>query len=93
MRTTVNLDDGLLAIVKRLARERGESLGAVLEAAIQQYLAAYTPNREVPLQLPVFQGHLGVRPGVDLRTNSGLSDAIHADEDAEMAARILNERS
>ena len=93
MRTTVNLDDGLLATVKGLAQDRGQTLGDVLEAALQHYLGTAAAQRNVPVELPVFQGRLGVRPGVDLRTNAGLSEAMNAEEDAKMARRIRDERS
>ena len=53
MRTTVNLDDDLLHAVRSLARERGQSLGAVVSSLIRR---ALSPNAEVGYErdVPVF---------------------------------------
>ncbi len=93
MRTTVNLDDGLLEAVKRRARERGQTVGEVLEQALQHYLTLPSPQPGQPAELPVFRGRLGVRPGVDLSTNAGLHDAMYAEEDAAYAEQFRRERS
>jgi hypothetical protein len=52
MRTTLNLDDELLHAVRSLARERGESLGAVVSSLLRQALRpdpAYRYEHEVPV--------------------------------------------
>jgi hypothetical protein len=40
MRTTVNIDDDVLAMARRCARLRGESLGSVLSDLIRRGLSA-----------------------------------------------------
>lgn len=75
MRTTVAIDDELLAAAKRRARERGESLGQVLEAALRRELASRVDPQDVPL-VPVFTGGTGPRPGVDLTSNRALHEAL-----------------
>ncbi|MDN5747400.1 MAG: CopG family transcriptional regulator [Pseudonocardia sp.] len=75
MRTTVSVSEELLIAAKRLARERGQTLGAVIDAALRRELAAPTPVAERPV-VPVFRGGGGVRPGVDLTTNRGLLEAL-----------------
>src|ERR671925_32603 len=40
MRTTVSISDELLAAAKRRARERGQTLGEVVDAALRRELAA-----------------------------------------------------
>ncbi|WP_237087265.1 ribbon-helix-helix protein, CopG family, partial [Mycobacterium tuberculosis] len=40
MRTTVSISDEILAAAKRRARERGQSLGAVIEDALRREFAA-----------------------------------------------------
>lgn len=88
MRTTVNLHVGLLATVKQHAQERGKTLGDVLEDALQRYLLEaerpVAPDLDPPL--PVFRGGSGLAPGIDPTSNSSLFEAMHADEDAAMAA-------
>lgn len=40
MRTTINLDEDVMRAVRSLAKERGESLGAVVSALIRKALRA-----------------------------------------------------
>lgn len=93
MRTTVNIHDGLLETVKQRAHERGQTVGDVLEEALQYYLTLPAPTLDAPAELPVFEGRPGVRPGVDLSTNAGLDEAMYAEEDAAHAERFRRERS
>lgn len=53
MRTTLNLDDDMLNAARSLARERGQSLGAVVSDLLRRALRA---EREVTyhLDVPVF---------------------------------------
>lgn len=88
MRTTVNIHDGLLETVKQRARERGLTLGDVIEDALQRYLLEVDEPVEAGPPLPVFQGGGGVAPGVDLSTNAGLHEAMYAEEDAALAAQM-----
>lgn len=79
MRTTVNIDDDLLAQVKRLALESNSSLGAVLEDAIRVYMgrreepAADFVWSDVAMQVP---GGRGMRPGINWRSNSAMLDLM-----------------
>ena len=88
MRTTVNIHDGLLETAKERARDRGVTLGDVVERALQSYLLGAEPEtaQSVP-PLAVFRGRTGVAPGVDLSTNAGLHEAMFAEEDAVQAGR------
>ncbi|WP_230864879.1 type II toxin-antitoxin system antitoxin vapB25, partial [Mycobacterium canetti] len=65
MRTTVSISDELLAAAKRRARERGQSLGAVIEDALRRELAAAHTGGARPT-VPVFDAGTGPRPGIDL---------------------------
>ncbi|HVX20104.1 MAG TPA: PIN domain-containing protein [Acidimicrobiales bacterium] len=67
MRTTVAIDDHLLAAAKARAREQGGTLGQLVEAALRRELSHEEPSTGVPL--PVFTSGTGPRPGVDLRSN------------------------
>jgi hypothetical protein len=77
MRTTINLDDQLLADAKRLAHESGKTLTAVIEDALRERLA----RRESPRQrsqafrLHTFKGN-GLQPGVDLDNSAALRDLM-----------------
>jgi hypothetical protein len=76
MRTTVAVDDHLLAAAKRRARERerGQTLGQVVEGALRRELAE--PAAREPVEVPVFRGGDGPLPGVDLRSNRALREAL-----------------
>ena len=74
MRTTVNIDDHLLAWAKDYARERERTLGEVVDEALQRLLTA--PVTDEGPELPVFQGGRGVMPGVDLDSNRSMFDAL-----------------
>jgi hypothetical protein len=74
MRTTIALDDQLLASAKRRARERGETLGQVVEDALRRELAE--PAEVEPLAVPVFRGGEGPLPGIDLTSNRALREAL-----------------
>jgi len=79
MRTTVSIDDHLLASAKARARELGKSLGGVIEEAIQLLLTDASRKPE-PFNPPTFKG-TGVRPGVDLNSNRAMQDLLDEDED------------
>jgi hypothetical protein len=87
VRTTVNIHDGLLETAKCRAKERGLTLGEVLEQALQHYLAS---SESVPTgpPLPVFRASGGLLPGIDPTSNASLFEAAYAEEDAAHAARI-----
>ena len=80
MRTTIRLDDDLLRDAKKLAAETGRTLTAVIEDALREQLARRErPRRRV--ELPVFHGGGGLRPGVDLGDNVALRDLMDDDAD------------
>jgi hypothetical protein len=80
MRTTVSVSDELLVAAKRLARERGQTLGEVIDAALRRELSVPTPRQERPT-VPIFRGGTGPRPGIDLASNSALHEALDEDHD------------
>ncbi|MGH8984654.1 MAG: ribbon-helix-helix protein, CopG family [Acidimicrobiia bacterium] len=75
MRTTLAVDDELLAAAKRRARQRGLTLGQFVEDAIRQQLTRSATPGPRP-QVPVFRGGRGVRVGVDVTSNRGLLEAL-----------------
>ncbi len=76
MRTTIRIDDDLLAAVKRLAAETDRSMTAVIEDALREMLARRRELSErPPIDLPVFHGS-GLMPGVNLDSNADLLDLM-----------------
>ena len=76
MRTTVRLDDQLLAEAKQLAVRTGRTLTAVIEDALRQALAdARRAKRSRPTPPPTFKGD-GLQPGVDLDDTAALFDLM-----------------
>jgi hypothetical protein len=82
MRTTVSISDELLAAAKRRARERGQSLGSVIEDALRRELAAVRDSSVRP-PVPVFAGGSGPRPGLDLTSNRALAEVLDEGRDLD----------
>ncbi len=74
MRTTVNIDEQLLAAARARAVERKVPLSSVLEDALRESLAKPRGGQE-PVRL-VTSGGSGVKPGVDLDNHRSLLDIM-----------------
>jgi hypothetical protein len=74
MRTTVAIDDNVLAAAKVRAREQRTTLGGLVETALRRELAG--TERPVMVPLPVFAAGTGPRPGVDFRSNRALAELL-----------------
>lgn len=61
MRTTLNLDDDLLRAARSLARQRGESLGAVVSGLLREALSP-EPDLAYEMDVPVFVVREGATP-------------------------------
>jgi hypothetical protein len=70
MRTTLRLNDSLMAQAKRCAAAEGMTLTALVEDALRRRLADHPRAADEPA-LPTFDGG-GTRPGVDVFDNSAL---------------------
>jgi hypothetical protein len=79
MRTTINLDDNLLAEAKQVAARTGRSLATVVEDALRESLHRRRHTVRRVVELPVF-GEGGVRPGVDLDDGAALLDLMEQDD-------------
>jgi hypothetical protein len=78
MRTTVRLDDHLLAEAKKIAAESGRTLTSVLEDALRESLARRTVReKRTRVRLKTVSGD-GVRPGVDLDDTAALLDLMES---------------
>lgn len=78
MRTTVRLDERLLAEAKKHAAETGRTLTAVLEDALRETLARRSVRgKRKPVRLKTVKGD-GIRPGVDLDDTAALLDLMES---------------
>ena len=76
MRTTIRLDDKLLADTKQLAAQTGRTLTSVIEDALREMLSrrARSAGRP-PVTLRTVSGQ-GLLPGVDLDDSASLLDLM-----------------
>ena len=72
MKTTLNIDPGVLARLKAEAARRGTTMSALLEAALRQLLDRRPAARDLP-PLPVFHGGVEL---VDVADRNALYDAM-----------------
>ena len=75
MRTTVRLPPGLMAQVKKLARETGRSVTQVMEDALRTAVARSGTARARTITLVTATGD-GLQAGVDLDDTSALLDRM-----------------
>jgi plasmid stability protein len=76
MRTTIRLDDALLREAKARAAKAGRSLNDFIEEAVRLAVLAPTTTPDAVVDLPVFRGGQGVRPGVNLDSGAALLDVM-----------------
>jgi hypothetical protein len=79
MRTTLAVDDHLLVAAKRRARERGQTLGQLVEDALRRELS--TPASLSVPDVPLLSGGGGLRPGIDATSSRALREALDSDQD------------
>lgn len=71
MRTTLNLDDKLMRIVKSRAAKTGRTVSSMIETALRDLLAKEKQAKDsTRLRWTVVSG--GVQPGVDLNDRDSL---------------------
>jgi hypothetical protein len=80
LRTTVRLDDALLARAKEAALRSGRTLTQVIEDALQEALGPPSGGEpaRAPARLQTFPGN-GLQPGVDLDSAASLLDLMESD--------------
>lgn len=79
MKTTLNIDDQLLANAKALAAQQRTSLTKLIEEGLQMRLRAHEVAPAGKRRLPVFKGRGGLVAGVDPLSNKGLLEALGDD--------------
>ena len=81
MRTTIRLDDELLAQVKLLAAQSGKTMTAVIEDALREVLSRrQLQERRKPVRLTTVSGN-GVLPGIDLDDTASLLATMEEHDD------------
>lgn len=77
MKTTLNLNDQLLADAKALAAQQRTSLTRLIEEGLRLRLHAKPSARaHERVRLPVFKGHGGLVDGVNPLSNKAMLEAI-----------------
>ncbi len=79
VRTTIRIDDALLAEAKTLAAKTGRTLTAVFEDALRESLARSRRSSRARAELPTFAGS-GLQPGVDLDDSAALLELMERDD-------------
>ena len=88
MKATMNLDDQLYRRVKVRAAEQGRTVTSLVEQALEALLSRPSASAGPPptrFVMPVLPSAGGLRPGVDLTSNSAVQDLM----DAELSASKL----
>lgn len=76
MKTTLDINDQLLAAAKVLAAQQRTTLTRLIEEGLMLRMRAQAAGESRPkLRLPVFKGRGGLVPGVDPLSNRALLDA------------------
>jgi len=81
MKTTLDLDDDLLARAKALAARERTSLTALIEEGLRLRLRTRRPatGRAATPRLAIYPGHGGLAPNVDPLSNRSLLEAAEDD--------------
>ncbi len=83
MKTTLDINDSLLANAKALAAQQRTSLTRLIEEGLQLRLRSFQPEIKVSKRkIPVFNGRGGLVAGLNPRSNKAMLDAADADNDA-----------
>lgn len=81
MKTTLDLNDALLAKAKSLAATQRTTLTRLIEEGLRLRLQAPRPDRKAaPAPFPVVHGRGGMRPGIDPSSNRSMRDAADGDD-------------
>jgi len=79
MKTTLDINDQLLADAKALAAQQRTSLTRVIEEGLQLRLRSQAAPQRGKLRLPIFKGRGGLAAGVDPLSNKAMLAALGDD--------------
>jgi hypothetical protein len=80
-RTTVRIDDQLLADARALAARQRRSLNAVIEIALREMINQARLHEPESVTLPTFGGSGPANPALDLSDPRVLKELMYAEED------------
>lgn len=81
MKTTLDINDSLLANAKALAAQQQTSLTRLIEEGLQLRLRSSRPAAKPgKLKIPVFKGKGGLVAGLDPSSNKAMLDAADSDD-------------
>lgn len=83
MRTTLRIEDHLLAQLRQSAAQSGRTITAIVEDALREWLARRVPPQKKQKIRLKAHGHGGLRPGVDLYDSAALLDLMDLDDAME----------
>lgn len=84
VRTTLTIDDGLLAEYKKVAAQTHRTLSYVIQDALRETLERRRrTGGQGAVRLPVIGGG-GLQPGVDLDDNARTLELLESERDAAM---------
>ncbi|MDQ3782572.1 MAG: DUF2191 domain-containing protein [Actinomycetota bacterium] len=75
MRTTVTIDDHLLAEAKAVAARTRRNLGDIIDDALRNHLTPSHRRDWDPVDIPTYGGS-GLQPGIDLEDREGLAEVL-----------------
>lgn len=82
MRTTIRLNDDLLAEVKLLAARSDKTMTSVIEDALREMLARqHLMSERTPVKITTVSGR-GLQPGVDLDDSAALLSIMEESDDS-----------
>lgn len=76
MKTTLDIQDNLLANAKAMAALQRTTLTRLIEEGLEMRLAAVPEKRRKPFVLPTFDGKSGLAKGLKGTSNRELYDAL-----------------
>jgi predicted transcriptional regulator len=77
MRTTVTIDDELLAQAKVIAAQTHRTIGSVLEDALRKLISEQIGSTGDAYELPRLDfSRAGLQPGVDLQDKDAMADLL-----------------
>ena len=79
MKTTLDINDQLLAQAKALAAQQRTSLTRLIEEGLQMRLRAQAAPPRGKVRLPVFKGRGGLAVGIDPLSNKAMLAALGDD--------------
>jgi hypothetical protein len=83
MRTTLRINDQLIAEARKFAAEKDQTLTAVIEDGLREMISRRRkPQRRSKLRLATF-GAKGLQPGVDLDDTASLLDRMEPSDGAD----------